>query len=69
MAINRNGFLVQDERNEAEPRTYACADKEGLEILISKLTGRELGSFVESEHSFSIPRIRVAKGLHIYSSD
>jgi hypothetical protein len=69
--VNRHGYLVtlsgELRAQDTHPRTYACADRAGLDHLIQRLTGRKASTFALDERGIpSVPDMTIAYPLHIY---
>lgn len=70
--VNKSGFWVQYDHPKDGLRTYACADRQGLDGLVYHLTGRDVSTFALDSRglpSVSALRIRIATDLHIWSSN
>lgn len=70
--VNRTGYLVNFDAPDG-PRTYACADKESLAVLMERLTGKPFDSLPKRPDGLpsnkDYPRqgsYTVAHPLHIY---
>lgn len=69
--VNKSGFWVEYDHPKEGLRTYACADRKGLDGLIYHLTGRDVSTFMLDSRglpNLAALRIRIAPDLHIWSA-
>ena len=84
MPVNREGYLVhfRSDDPDARYRTYACANRVGLDALILHLTGRTADSYPQDSRGLpKIPpmllgpgagfraRLVIAHPLHIWTGE
>lgn len=66
--INRNAYFVHHRAPEGL-RTYACADRTGLDACLSHLSGRAINTFLLDGRGLPIvPGCSIADNCHIYST-
>jgi hypothetical protein len=66
MHVNKTGFQVTYTREDGTIRTYACTDWRALDFLVTRLTGRPLGSTPFDYKHLRIPGFKINTDFHIY---